>query len=92
MSKSNNRHWLETDGFFNSTGKNTEKSMKNKLPNVFLYTNSPLRTTTPTLSRLDFFPQKITLCQKPFQMPTTRYTDLFVTYREGFQRILETKT
>ena len=34
------------------------KNFKRKLPTVFFNSNSPLGTTTPTLSRLEFFPQK----------------------------------
>ena len=38
---------------------NPEKSLKGILLTVFPYTNSPLGTTTPTVSRLEIFPQKI---------------------------------
>ena len=59
MSKLNNRYWLETEDFFIGTGMNTEKINEGILLIVFPYTNSPLITTTPTKSRLEFFPQNI---------------------------------
>ena len=82
LSKLNNRFWLETDDF---TGKNTEKISKSILPTVVPFANSPLGTTTPFYSRLEFFPQKNTFCKKPTKDHTTQqYPDLLVTFREGF--------
>ena len=60
------------------------KKNRVKLPNVFPYTNSPLRTTTPTLSRMEVFLLKNVFCKKPTQLDTTQYLDLFVIYREVF--------
>ena len=84
MSKLNNRYWLETDDFFDSTGKNTEKIKKGILPTAFSHSKSSLGTNTPILWKPENFPKKITCCKKPTQMHTTQYPDLFVTYREGF--------
>ena len=50
MSKLNNRCWLETDVFFKTTGKITEKNNNGRLSTVFFCTDSPPGTTTPTLS------------------------------------------
>ena len=43
---------------FINTGEHTEKISKDMLTTVFRNTNSPLGTTNPTLSKLEFFPQK----------------------------------
>ena len=40
-------------------------------------------TTTPTLSRVETLLEKM-FCKKPTQMHTSRFVDLFVTYRDGF--------
>ena len=57
MPKLRKRYWLETDDLFNTTGNKAEKITKSLLPTVFPYANSPLGTTTPTLSRLENFPR-----------------------------------
>ena len=54
------------------------------MPTVFLYTSSPLATTTPKLYRLKFVPRNLPSVKKPTQMQKTQYPDLFVIYREGF--------
>ena len=88
----NNRNWLETDDFFITTAKNTEKMNRGILSTVFLYANSLLGTTPPILSRLEIFSAKNTFAKKPTQTNTTQYPDLFVTYIEGFSMNNGTKT
>ena len=83
MPKLINRYLLETDDFSNNTRKNPENNCKGILPTVFLYTISPLGTTSPISSRLEIF-SKITFCEKPTQMHTTQYLDLFVNDCGGF--------
>ena len=64
MYQLNNRYWLETDDFFKTIGKITDKNSKGILPTAFLYNNSPLATSTPTLPRLKISPQKHTFCKE----------------------------
>ena len=49
MSKLNNRYWLESDVFFNSTGRNIKQIIYVELPTVFFilnfYNKSALRST-----------------------------------------------
>ena len=84
MSKLNKRFWLETDVFFNITGKNNEKISKHILLTGFLYNNSQLGTNTPTLSRLENFPQRILFAKKT-QLHKTQYPGLIDTYREEIE-------
>ena len=56
--KLNNRFWLDTDEFFEISGKKTENANKGKLPTLFPYFISQNGTTTPTLSNLELLPQK----------------------------------
>ena len=56
-SKLNKRFWCETLDFINSNRKTTEKINEAIMSSVFLYTNSPLGTTTPNLTRLEIFPR-----------------------------------
>ena len=79
LSELDNRYWLETDDFFDSTGKNTRKFTRGILPTVVSHKKSQLGTNTPTLSRLEIFPQKNNICRKPTQMQPTQYPDFFVT-------------
>ena len=58
MSKLKICFWTESDDFFKTSGKYTEKLIKGILPTVFIYTNSPLGNTTLILSRLEIFQQK----------------------------------
>ena len=50
------------------------------------YIRAP-HTETPhksSLSRLEVFPNAHTFCEKPEPLYSTQYSDLFVTYTEGF--------
>ena len=68
-----NRYRLETDDLFNTNGKNTDKNNNGIMPTGFAYTNSPLGTTNPTLSRLEKFHKKHYL----YKTNTTAYKSVF---------------
>ena len=68
---------------FNSTGKKTEIDDNGIMPKVFAFSNSPLGTTTSTLSRQEIFPQKNTFGKRLTQMQTTQYPHLLVPYCES---------
>ena len=82
-SKLINRYWSETNKFFKNTGKSTERISKSRLPNVCLYTNSPLTAITPTLSQSELFQRKNIFCSKPIQMQKTDNPDLLFTHRRS---------
>ena len=63
MSKLKNCCRLETDAFFRTTGKNTEK-INTVVPTVFFCNNSPHGTTTPASAGLKFFTQRNFLRKK----------------------------
>ena len=90
-SKLNTSYCLVTDDLSNSTGKNTEKNVKNRSPIVFPYIHLPLRSTTPISPRLEFLPQTNTVCKKLTKMHLTQYPDLFVTFRGSFNINIENK-
>ena len=64
MFKLSNRYCLETDDFFESTGKVLKKKLK-AFPVFFPGTISQLGFTTPNLKRLGGFPQKILSVKNP---------------------------
>ena len=89
--KLDNRYRLKTDDFLKSTGKSTKKIKRGLLPFAFPYIISPLLTTTLTISRLEFCPQRKTLCKNPTPMQLNLYHDWLDTYREGFDMNTENK-
>ena len=75
MSKLNNRFWLETEHFFNNN--------KSLFISETHYHDSKPQTR---LSRFEIFPESEMFRNKPTPLYTTQYPDLFITYKEGFNK------
>ena len=82
MSQLETRFWLETDGFFISTGENTEKTRPTAkcISLSYFTTGSNYSKSIET----ENFQTKNTFCKKPIQMHTTQNPNLLVSYREIF--------
>ena len=70
MTKIEDRYWIETDSFVHSPHSIKPKTTQH--PN------------NPSLSRFEVFPTAQTFCGKPDPLYSTQYSDLFVTYTDGF--------
>ena len=86
MTKIDERYWIETYSFIHSSLLNkcdTSSGIKGtSFPYIHaLHTQNP---HNPNLSRFELFPHTQTFCGKPEILYTTQYSDLFVTYQEGF--------
>ena len=76
MTKIEDRYWIETDSFVHSSIKGTS----------YPYVHAPhaQNPRNPSFSRFEVFPNAQTFCGKPEPLYSTQYSDLFVTYTEGF--------
>ena len=86
MTKIEGRYWIETDSFVHSPHsikpKTTSGIKGTELPYVYApHTQHP---NNPSLSRFEVFPTAQTFCGKPDPLSSTQYSDLFVTYTDGF--------
>ena len=86
MTEINDRYWIETVSFIHSSLPNKTDTFSGIKGTSFPYTHAP-HTKNPhnlSLSRFELFPHTQTICGKPEPLYTTQYSDLFVTYQEGF--------
>ena len=86
MTKIEDRYWIETDAFVHSPHSKKPKTTSGikgtEHPNVYApHTQHP---NNPSRSRFEVFPTAQTFCGKPDPLPSTQYSDLFVTYTDGF--------
>ena len=85
MTKIDDRYWIETDSFVHSShSKNLIKPLVLKEHHNLMYTLHILKTHNPSLSRFEIFQTAQTFCGKPEPLYSTQYSDLFVTYTNGF--------
>ena len=73
MSKLNNRYWLGTEHFL--------INHSSTIPTATPYHDTKSQTR---LSRFEIFPENKMFCNKPTPLHLTQYSDLFITYKEGF--------
>ena len=85
MTETDNRYWIGTDSFVHSaTLKNLLPSMVSWVPLILISVLLILKHHNPSLSRFEVFPNAHSFCGKPEPLYSTQYSDLFVTYTEGF--------
>ena len=85
MTKIDDRYWIETDSFVHSA--TPKKSSFDGIKGTSYPYIRAAHTETPhnpSLSRFEVFPNAHTFCGKPEPLYSTQYSDLFVTYTEGF--------
>ena len=86
MTKIEDRYWIETDPFVQSSIPKKATPQIGIKGTTYPYIRAP-HTETPhnaSLSRFEVFPNAPTFCGKPEPLYSTQYSDLFVTYTEGF--------
>ena len=86
MTKIQDRYWIETSSFVHSshsTKPETTSGIKGTVhPNIHApHAQNP---NIPILSRFEVFPHAQTFCGKPDPPYSIRYSDLSVTYTDGF--------
>ena len=87
MTKMDDRYWFETDSFIHSSLPNKTDTYSGIKGTSFPYIHAPHTQNphNPSVSRFELFQHSQTFCGgKPEPIYTTQYSDLFVTYQEGF--------
>ena len=86
MTKIDDRYWIETDSFVHSATPKKSSSFDGIKGTSYPYIRAPHSETphNPSLSRFEVFSNAHTFCGKPEPLYSTQYSDLFVTYTEGF--------
>ena len=85
MTKIEDRYWIETDSFVHSSIPKKSTSHNGIEGTSYPYYRAPhTETHNPSLSHFEVFPKAHTFCGKPEPLYSTQYSDLFVTYTEGF--------
>ena len=86
MTKIDDRYWIETDSFVHSATPKKSPSFDGIKGTSYPHVRAPHTETphNPSLSRFEVFPTANTFCGKPEPLYSTQYSDLFVTYTEGF--------
>ena len=86
MTKIDDRYWIETDSYVHSPHSikpKTNSGIKG-LEHPYVYAPHTQHHNIPSLSRFEVFPKAQTFCSKPDPLYSTQYSDLFVTYTDGF--------
>ena len=80
------RYWIETDSFVHSSHSTNPDATTGIKDTAHPYVDAPhtQKPNNPTLSRFQVFPNAQTFCRKPDPIFPTQYSDLFVTYTDGF--------
>ena len=86
MTKKDDRNWIETDCFIHSSLQNKTDTSSGIKETSFPYIHATHSQNlhNPSLSHFEIFPHTQTFCGKPGPLYTTQYSDLSVTYQEGF--------
>ena len=86
MTKIEDRYWIETDSFVHPSIPKKSTPHNGIKGTSYLHISAPHTETphNPSLSRFEEFPNAHTSCGKPEPLYSTQYSDLFVTYTEGF--------
>ena len=83
MTKIEDRYWIETDSFVHSSIPKKPATNDGIKGISYPYVHAP-HAHNPFLSRFEVFPNAQTFYGKPEPLYSTQYSDLFVTYTEGF--------
>ena len=86
MTKIEDRYWIETDSFVHSPHSIKPKTTSGikGTEHPYVYAPQTQHPINPSLSRFEVFPTAQTFCGKPEPLYSTQYSDLFVTYTDGF--------
>ena len=86
MTKIEDRYWIETDSFVHSPHPVKSQTASGIKGTEHPYVHAPhtQHPNNPSLSRFEVFPTAQTFCGKPDPLYSTQYSDLFVTYTDGF--------
>ena len=86
LTKIEDRYWIETDSFVlspHSIKPKTTSGIKGT-EQPYAYAPHTQHPNNPSLSRFEVYPTAHTFCGKPDPLYSTQYSDLFVTYTDGF--------
>ena len=86
MTKIEDRYWIETDSFVHSPHSIKPKTTSGikGTEHPYVYAPHTKHPYNPSLSRSEVFSTAQTFCGKPDPLYSTPYSDLFVTYTDGF--------
>ena len=86
MTEIQDRYWIETDYFVHSSHSSKAEAVSGIKGTIHPHVHAPhtQNPNTPSLSRFAVFPNAQTFCVKPNPLYSTLYSDLFVTYTDGF--------
>ena len=86
MTKIEDRYWIETDSFVHSPHSIKPKTSFGIKGTDHPYVSAPhtQHPNNPSLSRFEVHATAQTFCGKPDPLYSTQYSDLFVTYTDGF--------
>ena len=86
MTKIEDRYWIETNSFVHSPHSVIPKTSSGIKGTEHPYVSAPhtQHPNNPSLSRFEVYPTAQTFCGKPDQLYSKQYSDLFVTYTDGF--------
>ena len=86
MTKLEDRYWIETDFFGNSPHPIKSKTTSGIKGTAHPYVHTPQsqNPNNPSLSRFEVYPTAQTFRGKPDRLYFTQFSDLFVTYTDGF--------
>ena len=86
VTKSKDRYWIETDSFVHSPHSIKPKTTSGIKGTAHPYINAPhtQNPNNPSHSRFEIYPTAQTFCGKPDPLYSTEFSDLFVTYTNGF--------
>ena len=78
--------WIETESFVHSSHPTKPEATSGNQGTAHPYVHAPhtQNPNNPFLSRFEVFPNAQTFCCKPDRLYSTQYSDLFVTYTDGF--------
>ena len=87
MTKIEDRYWIEIDSFVHSRHSVKPKTTSGIKGTEHPYVSAPhtQHPNNPSLSRFEVYPTAQTFCGKPDPLYSTQYSDLFVTYTDGFK-------
>ena len=86
MTRIEDRYWIETDSFVHSRHSSKPKTTSGikGTEHPYVYAPHTQHPNNPSLSRFEVYPTAQTFCGKPDPLSSTQYSDLFVTYTDGF--------
>ena len=89
MTKIEDRYWIEIDSLVHSPHSSKPKMTGIKgTEHPYVYAPHTQHPNNPSFSRFEVYPTAQTFCGKPKSDPlySTQYSDLFVTYTDGFNK------